>query len=273
MAHRNLRYAASAGVAARLQSLDLYTPVRKTGCAAAPLVVWVHGGGFVKGDKSFKVADKVTLFTREGWAFASVNYRLVGDPGSGATNGIYPAAENDVAAAVAYLGRNAGRYSLDAHRVVMLGHSAGAFLVSLVSTDGSFLHAAGRRLRDVVCSASLDTTYDIAAGVAAGGRSERMYRNAFGDDPAVWRKASPPNNVAAGKGLPPFHIVTRGLPARVDESEAFGATLRASNVPATVQVVRGLSHNDVNDAVGAPGDTVVTPPLLKFFRSCVGTAR
>jgi acetyl esterase/lipase len=271
VAHRDLRYASSAGVAARLQSLDLYTPVRKAGCAAAPLVVWVHGGAFVTGDKANQLADKVKLFTGEGWAFASLNYRLVGDPGSGPTNGVYPAAEQDVAAAVAYLVRHAGGYAIDPHRVMLLGHSAGAFLVSLVSTDGSFLRAQDLGLRDVVCTASLDTTYDIPAGVAAGGQAEAMWRNAFGNDPAVWRKASPPNNVAAGAPIPSFHIVTRGLPDRVGESQAFGATLRGAGVTATVQVVRGLTHEEVNDAVGQAGDTVVTPPLVQFFRSCART--
>jgi hypothetical protein len=41
-------------------------------------------------------------------------------------------------------------------------------------------------------------------------------------------------------------------------------------VAADVQVVRGLTHEEVNDAVGKAGDTVVTPPLMQFFRSCAG---
>jgi acetyl esterase/lipase len=271
VAHRNLRYASSAGVAARLQALDLYVPVRKAGCAAAPLVVYVHGGGFAQGDKANKITDKVNLFNGEGWGFASLNYRLVGDAGSGATNGVYPAAEQDIAAAVAYLGAHATGYGLDARRIMLLGHSAGAFLVALVSTDGSFLQGAGRHLRDVVCTAPLDTTYDIAAQIASGGSAAAMYRSAFGNDPAVWHRASPPNNVTAAKGIPSFHIVTRGLDDRVAESQAFGATLRAAGIAADVQVTRGLTHEAVNAAVGKAGDTVVTPPLMTFFRSCAKT--
>ena len=273
VAHRNLRYASSAGVAARLQSLDLYVPVRKAGCAAAPLVVYVHGGGFAQGDKANKITDKVNLFNGEGWGFASLNYRLVGDAGSGATNGVYPAAEQDIAAAIAYLAAHAGGYGLDAQHIMLLGHSAGAFLVALVSTDGTFLQGAGRQLHDVVCSAPLDTTYDIAAGIAAGGTSEAMYRNAFGNDPAVWHRASPPNNVTPGKGIPSFHIVTRGLDDRVGQSQAFGATLQAAGVTADVQVARGLTHEEVNDAVGKAGDTVITPPLMAFYRGCATAKR
>ena len=79
----NVRYATSPDVAANLQSLDLSTPNLPAGCTATPVVVYVHGGGFINGDKANSITDKRNLFTGAGWAFASVNYRLVGDPGSG----------------------------------------------------------------------------------------------------------------------------------------------------------------------------------------------
>jgi arylformamidase len=269
VAHRNLRYASSPGVDPNLQSLDLYLPVRPAGCPAAPVVAYVHGGGFQVGDKSNQLTNKINLFTREGWAFASLNYRLVGNPGSGVTNGVYPAAEQDVAAGIAYLANHAAQNQINRSRIMLLGHSAGAFLVSAVSTDASFLGAVGLGLRDVVCTVPLDTTYDIPTQIAAGGTSEAMYRNAFGNDPAVWNRASPNRNVAAGKGIPSFHIVTRGSRSRVAEAQSFGTTLRNAGVKADVQVVTGMTHEQVNDAVGLPGDTVVTPPLLAFSRACI----
>jgi acetyl esterase/lipase len=269
VARRDLRYASSPGVTASLQSLDLYTPVRPADCGPAPTVVWVHGGSFVVGDKANGVAKKVSLFTTEGWAFASLNYRLVDHPGAGSTQGRYPAPEEDVAAAVAFLRRNAGTYGLDAGRLALMGHSAGAFLVSLDSTDGRFLQGVGRSLADVDCTASLDTTYDIPTQIAAGGDSEQMFRNAFGDDPAVWAAASPMRNVAPDKGVPDFLVVTRGTPARVSQSESFAARLREAGVPARVVRATGLTHEEVNKAVGDPSDTVVTPPLMDFFGGCL----
>jgi arylformamidase len=272
-ARRDLRYAATAGTAARLQSLDLYLPTRADGCGPVPLVAYVHGGAFVTGDKANKISNKVDLFTREGWAFASLNYRLVDDPGAGPGNGVYPAAEQDVGAALGYLAAHADEYGIDAGHVMLLGHSAGAFLVALTATDATFLQQAGLQLDDVRCAAPLDTTYDIAAQIARGGTEAEMFRNAFGDDPAVWSRASPPDNVAPGKGIPAFHIVTRGRPERVAQSQSFGATLGDAGVQADVQVVRGLTHEEVNDAVGRTGDTIVTPPLLAFFRGCVSNAK
>jgi acetyl esterase/lipase len=150
-----------------------------------------------------------------------------------------------------------------------MGHSAGAFLVSLDSTDGRFLHGAGRSLADVDCTASLDTTYDIPTQIAAGGDSEEMFRNAFGDDPAVWAAASPMRNIAPEKGIPDFLVVTRGTPARVAQSETFATRLRDAGVPTRLVRATGLTHEEVNRAVGDPGDTVVTPSLMDFFRSCL----
>src|SRR3712207_2977929 len=72
---RDVAYDRVAGVDSKLLSLDLYEPVRPGGCGPAPIVVYVHGGGFSIGDKANKISDKVSLFTGEGWVFASVNYR------------------------------------------------------------------------------------------------------------------------------------------------------------------------------------------------------
>jgi arylformamidase len=268
VAHRNLRYASDPGVAPNPQSLDLFVPQRSAGCAPAPVVAYVHGGGFRRGDKANQLQDKIKLFTDAGYAFASLNYRLVGAPGAGPTNGMYPASEQDVATGIGFLADHAAQYDLNPERIMLLGHSAGAFLVAAVTTDGSFLHDAGVPLSDIACVAPLDTTYDIPTQVAGGGVNAEMYRNAFGADPAVWTKGSPSRNVAAGKSIPSFHIVTRGSARRVAEAQAFGQKLRDADVAVDVQVVRGLSHNDVNDHVGQAGDTVVTPPLMAFFANC-----
>jgi arylformamidase len=265
---RDIRYATSPGTAANLQSLDLYTPDRPAACGATPVVVYVHGGGFRLGDKANKITDKVALFTNEGWAFASINYRLVGNPGSGPTNGVYPAAEEDVAAAIDAITSDAATKRIDPEQVMLLGHSAGAFLVSLVSTDGSFVETAGTPLTSIVCTASLDTKYDIPDAVAGGGQNALMFTTAFGPDPAVWAHGSPTNHVAPDAGIPGFHIVTRGTPDRVAQAQAFGTQLSGAGIAATVQVATGMSHEAVNQAVGEPGDTVITPVLLDFYRGC-----
>ena len=268
--HTNLRYAQSPGVSAVLQSLDLYVPVRPATCAPAPLVAYVHGGSFVTGSKSNKVADKIKLFNGEGWAFASIEYRLVGNPGSGPTNGVYPAQQEDIAAALGYLQDTASQYRVDPHRIMTMGHSAGAFLVALESTDLSFVEAAGLETGDIICTAPLDTeTFDVSAQIAGGGNQALVYRAVFGSDPAVWDRASPIKNIAPGKGIPSFLLFTQGSALRLAGNLSFRDALRGAGVQADVIRAEPLTHEGVNDAVGKAGDTIVTPPLMSFFRQCV----
>lgn len=270
VAHRDLRYARSPGVVPNLQSLDLYVPKRGADCAPAPVVVWVHGGGFARGDKANNVADKVRLFTKEGWAFASVNYRLAGAPASGATAGRYPAQQPDLAAALRFLRDQSSRYGLSRHDTMLLGHSAGAFLVALEATNLSYVRAAGVPPSSIRCTVPLDTEgYDVPQQIAAGGQRERMFRNAFGADPADWAAASPIRAAAGNRPLGDFLLFTRGRIDRYAGNLAFRDALRAAGAHADVVRVNPLTHQQVNLAVGKPGDTLVTPPLMRFLRACV----
>jgi acetyl esterase/lipase len=253
-----------------MQSLDLYLPTRHPGCGPTPIVVWVHGGAFSIGDKANQVADKVRLFNREGWAFASVNYRLVGDPRSGPGAGRYPGQPRDLARALAYLRRHADTYHLRSDATMLLGHSAGAFLVALLATDASLLETLGVPPASIRCTVPFDTDgYDICEQIAAGGLRERMFRNAFGDDPSVWDAASPLRLAAATPPAGDFLMFTRGRAVRAQGNLAFRDVLRRAGVAADVVRVNPLTHRQVNEAVGKNGDTLVTPPLLRFLRGCL----
>jgi len=268
-ATRDVQYEQVPGADSMLLSLDYYKPIRRAGCGPAPIVVYVHGGGFVNGDKANKIADKVNLFTGEGWVFASVNYRLsTATPSDPAGQVRYPTHEQDVAAAVGWLKVHSADLGADARRIYLVGHSSGAFLVSLVSTDTSFLNAAGVTTRNVRCTVSLDTEYDVTNQVAQGGSQEVLYRNAFGDDPAVWAKGSPINHTTNGPVRPRFLIFTQGPARRTGQARAFTSALTTGGTPASVIDVSPLTHEEINAAVGSPGDTMVTPPLMSFLRSC-----
>lgn len=119
------------------------------------MVVWVHGGGYRIGDKANQVADKRRLFNARGWIFVSVNYRLTvaGVPGSAH----YPDHFRDVAAAVAWVRRHIGARGGDRTRVALLGHSAGADIVSNVTVNPRWLRERRLSLRAVRCAGPLDT--------------------------------------------------------------------------------------------------------------------
>lgn len=267
-AHRNLQYDDVPGTPDRLLSLDLYEPKLAADCGPAPIVVFVHGGGFRRGDKLHKVRDKVPYFTGQGYVFASVNYRLTTP-----TNGVqYPTHQQDVAAAIAWLSDNAAEYGGDPQRILLIGHSAGAALVSLLSTDTSFLTAAGVEPTDVRCTVSLDTQYDVAEQATNSGPMGEIFGNAFGDDPETWRVGSPISHTAPGEYRPDFLIVVQGSDRRIASSEDFAARLRAGGTPAEVLDGSPLDHAGVNAAVGQRRDRIVTPAITEFFDACVAPA-
>lgn len=109
------------------QKLDLYLPTKGQG--PFPVVVHVHGGGFMVGDKADGQLTPVLAALDRGLAVASVNYRLSGEA-------LFPAQVRDVKAAIRWLRVHAGTYGLDSRRFAVWGGSAGGHLASLVGTTG-----------------------------------------------------------------------------------------------------------------------------------------
>jgi acetyl esterase/lipase len=117
-------------------SLDLYQPAQAAG--AAPGVLVVHGGSWERGDSTQMAALNRYLAAR-GYVVASINYRL--SPAHP-----FPAARDDVLAALAYLKVNAAAIGLDPGRIVLLGRSAGgqlALLVAYIAGDPAIRGAIG----------------------------------------------------------------------------------------------------------------------------------
>jgi acetyl esterase/lipase len=108
------------------QKLDLYLPPQGEGAAALPLIVWVHGGAWLGGNKDSCPAAR---FLKDGFAAASVNYRL-------SQHAIFPAQIEDCKAAVRFLRANAGKYNIDPNRIGVWGSSAGGHLVAMLGTTG-----------------------------------------------------------------------------------------------------------------------------------------
>lgn len=258
-------YARFANVPVSLTSLDVWRPGRcRPTSTKAPIVVWVHGGGYRSGDKRNAVRDKVRLFNGRGIVFVSTNYRLTqtGVPGTAK----WPDHFRDVARAVAWVRANAARFGADPSRIALLGQSAGADIVSNVANDPRWLRERGLRLSALRCSGPLDTEgFDKAR---AGDRENVQWLAALGNAPDYQRATSATALVRRGAGIPRTVLVRRGNPRRQSILAGYADALRRAGVPATVIPALGLSHEDVNRRIGAPGDTVMTPPLLRFLDRC-----
>lgn len=245
-----------------LQKLDFWAAKDKA--KPAPIVIFVHGGGWKRGDKRNATgAAKVTHFLEQGYAVASVNYRLV------------PAAKvedqaADVATAFAWLRSNAARLNIDPARMVLMGHSAGAHLVALVGTDPRYARAAGFALSDIRGVIPLDgAAYDVAAQLADGGKfMQDTYAQAFGSDPAR-QKALSPTLHADGPNAPAFLILHVDRDDGKRQSEALGAALSKAGTPAQVTRIAGrglIGHAEINRKLGQP-DYPATPVVDAWLKT------
>ncbi len=256
---RNLRYAKRDGVDPNLLSLDAYGPTEGQGF---PVMVFIHGGGWRRGDKAGGDLTKARHFVGAGWVYVTVNYRL-----SPAVR--HPAHIEDIAAAIAYVHENVAKWGGDPARIHVMGHSAGAQLAALVATDDRYLKAHGLGLDVLRGVVLLDGAgYDIFSLLQEPRElQKRMYEAAFGKEPAGWKDASPIAHVAAGKSIPAFLILPIAVREEsIQQSEKLAEALKAAGSRAEVKPAPGKTHGTLNSAFGSPGDEP-TKQAMEFLAS------
>jgi acetyl esterase/lipase len=119
---RDLEYAVVDGISLKL---DLYLPDASP-ADLVPLVVWIHGGAWLSGDKNRTSAPEVL---GPDYAVASIDYRL-------SQQAPFPAQIHDCKAAIRWLRAHAVEYGIDADRIGAWGSSAGGHLAALLGTSG-----------------------------------------------------------------------------------------------------------------------------------------
>lgn len=244
------------------QKLDFWRA--KDAARPAPLILFVHGGGWKRGDKRNATGSaKVAHFLAQGYAVASMNYRLVPD------HRVEDQAA-DVAAAFAWARRNARQLNIDPARIVLMGHSAGAHLVALVGTDPAYARAAGFTLNDVRGVIPLDgAAYDVAAQM--DGRNPLMqstYEQAFGTDRARQRALSPTLHAAA-PNAPAFLILHVQRADGTEQSRMLAEALRRGGAAVELHGIPGrglIGHMQINRKLGEP-DYPATPIVDRWLRA------
>lgn len=194
---KDLAYALPEGVDASLATLDLFRPDDDL---ARPLVVLVHGGSWVSGDKQgFSTAAPafVPWWLARDYTVTAVNFRLASP--LGAPQRVRPRDQaSDIAHAIAWLLANAEEHHIQAsEQVVLVGYSSGAHLVALLGADSTIAEAAGLTHSQLGATVSLDVhAYDVpyALSLMEGSVVERnipLIRHLFGDTVEAQQEASP----------------------------------------------------------------------------------
>jgi acetyl esterase/lipase len=227
-----------------------------------PAVLIVHGGAWQSGDKR-TAATKNRYFLQEGFAVAAMNYRL------------HPEATpreqaDDVAAASVWLAKNADRFRIDPRQIYLVGHGAGAHLVSLVGTDPAFLNKHGAKPSDLGGIIALDAeVYDVPGEIAATDTSTadgRTLRQVFGSNAAAWPLASPAYLTTKPARLPPFLVVhAAGTDNAYRQAKPFAAQLRKAGGVAVMFEAISRTRESLYRFFGTDGDPA-TEAVINFVR-------
>ncbi len=239
---RDVAYGAHA-----LQKLDVYK-AKATGTTPAPVILMVHGGGWCVGDKAASgvTANKVSRWTPKGFILVSANYPMVAD-GDNAL-----AQARHIARALAFVQAHAAEWGGDGSRVILMGHSAGAHLVSLVNASPSLRAAEGAKA--ALGTVSLDAgAVDVVAQMPqVYAFLKTRYREAFGTTEAEWIAASPFHQLAAGAS--PWLGVCSSkrkddpcAQARAYADKSRGLGIAAAALP------QPKNHGAINSELGQPG--------------------
>ena len=214
-------------------SLDLRTPA----AAGAPLVVFLHGGGWLRGSRKMFTpgigdAQSFGRIVAAGFAVASCEYRLSGEA-------LFPAQLDDVAAALAWLHAHGAEYGVDASRLVLWGVSAGATLAALTGLGRDDVRGVVDWFgpADLIALAEHDTGEPPAET-----REARWLGAPVAEIPDAALRASPITQVHAGS--PPFHLSHGTADEHVpfEQSASFARTLRAAGVDVEFHPVDGGKH-------------------------------
>jgi len=250
---REVTYCTIDGVALKM---DVYFPENAEG--KTPLAVFIHGGGWSKGDK----ADGQGRFefpslVEAGFTVISLNYRL-------APEYKFPAMIEDVKCAIRSLRAHADEYNIDPNRIGVWGNSAGGHLVNLIGlTDesagfeqGEYLDQSSRVQLVVDMFGPVDLTTDFSSTFA------RIRPDVFLDGDRA--KASPINYITPDD--PPFLILNgdRDPVMPLSQSRQFYKALIAAGVDAQLIVVANGNHGFTTPDI-TPTREEITTIIVKFF--------
>ncbi|MFE7743561.1 alpha/beta hydrolase [Nocardia sp. NPDC057455] len=202
-------------------------------------IIWLHGGGFVMGDLDTEHPWATMLAENSGAAVISVGFRL-------APEQPFPAAHDDVYAALAWTAEHAGELGIDPARIAIGGHSAGAGLaaaVALRARDQQGPPIAFQLLNQPVLDDRqqawsarnfTDTPFVTHAKVA------QMWQHYLGSTPATPYAA--PARATDLSGLPPAYIATAEFCPNRDEDIDYALRLLQAGVPVELHQWPGTFH-------------------------------
>lgn len=233
--------------------LDVFTP--ETSGAARPVLLYAHGGGFVRGDRhtpNSPFLDNVAVWAvKNGMIGINMTYRL-------APQSAWPSGPEDMAAAVKWIKANIASQGGDASRIYMMGSSAGAGHVAAYIAFPEYHAAPGTGLAGAILLSGSPFDPVVFDNMKA-------YAPYFGEDTSKYPALSPTPGLL--KSSLPLMVVWAGLdpPGIEKESVDLNEKLcKASKCPTKV-FLKTHDHISVANAIGTR-DTELTDQILTFMK-------
>ena len=236
------------------QVLDIFQP---PSAQNAGVVVFMHGGAFVRGDKqaSPEIYDNLLYwFAKQGYVGVNIEYRL-------APESSYPGGADDLALAMAWLSVNASKHGGDPAKLFLIGHSAGGTHVASYVFDPSLGYSGKHTAGAVLISARL------RADVSPENPNAEGVRAYFGSDEALYQQRSPVSHAANNK-LPVFIITAEFENPLLDVyglEMAYQLSMSRRQAPRYRQM-RGHNHMSVVAHFNS-GEDALGREILDFFEN------
>lgn len=224
------------------QRMDVYLP--PPGVVDAPVILMVHGGGWRVGDKGARsvVDNKLKRWVSRPFILISINYTLLPEANP-------EEQAQAVAQALAMAQGRAAEWGGNPEKFILMGHSAGAHLVALLTASPAMALTQGAH--PWLGTVALDTAaFDVPRIMA--GRHLPLYDRAFGKDPAFWRRASPLHRLSAA-AYPLLAVCSTRRDNSCPQAHEF-VNKMASLGGTAVVLEQDLSHREVNQSLGLDGD-------------------
>ena len=231
--------------------LDVFTP--DDGQGPRPIFVFVHGGGFVGGDKTHPGSpylDNVALWAaRHGMVGVNITYRL-------APEFTYPAGSEDLAAAVRWVREHAAEIGGDPRRIFVMGTSAGAVHLAVFLADARFETQRG----GVAGAIMLSGVYDLES---LGG--DGMSQAYFGPDSSRYGAMSPLPGLLASR-IPLMFALTEHDPAMFEQQALRLVQAWVERHGQWPELVRLMAHNHLTSTFHLnTRDEVLGNQMLDFI--------
>lgn len=230
-----------------LNKFDVFTPSGGQN-AGRTVVVYVHGGGFERGDKRQNGApfyDNLMLWvTKQGMVGVNMDYRL-------APKNHWPDAHEDMAAVVRWVKANIAQYGGDPNRIVLWGESAGASLIAGYLAHPQFYGPSGHGVKGAI----------LNSGFYDNGEAGSNY---FGKDPKELAERS---SVEGMKKLNIPLLISHtevDLPDAIVQADNIKKALCDAGRCPTYLVLKDHSHVSQNYAIGT-ADVSLSGPVLQFI--------